>query len=100
MCFALQPTLFEGKFRQDEKKWSESKMDKVIFINGDNDPWAVYKIKPAKDLDNLQVMVNNANHTLELKDLSKEDYKNVISKLNKWLDLNLDVNRSTDDSQK
>ena len=98
--FALGPTLFKEKFRQDEKKWSESKMNKVIFINGDNDPWAVYKIKPAKDLDNLQVMVTNANHTLELKDLSKEDYKNVISKLNKWLDLKLDVNRSTADSQK
>ena len=98
--FALEPTLFKGKFRQDEKKWSESKMDKVIFINGDNDPWAVYKIKPAMNLDNLQVMVDNANHTLELKDLPKEDYKNVITKLNKWLDLNLDVNRSTEDSQK
>lgn len=98
--FALEPTIFKGKFRKDEKKWSETKMDNVIFINGDNDPWAVYKIKPAKDLDNLQVMVTNANHTLELKDLSKENYKNVISKLNKWLDLNLDVNRSTADSQK
>lgn len=98
--FALEPTLFKGKFRQDEKKWSESKMDKVIFINGDNDPWAVYKIKPAKDLDNLQVMVHNANHTLKLKDLPNEDYKNVILKLNKWLDLNLDVNRSSDESQK
>ena len=98
--FAMEPTIFNGKFRKDEKKWSETKMDKVIFINGDNDPWAVYKIKPAKDSDSLQVMVDNANHTLKLKDLPNEDFKNVILKLNKWLDLNLDVNRSLDESQK
>lgn len=98
--FAIEPTIFKGKFRQDEKKWSETKMEKVIFINGDNDPWAVYKIKPAKGLDNLQILVTNANHTLKLKDLPNEDYKNVMLKLNKWLDMNLDVNRSQDESQK
>ena len=98
--FAMEPTTFNGKFRKDEKKWSERKMDKVIFINGDNDPWAVYKIKPAKDLDNLQVMVDNANHTLKLKDLPNEDYKNVILKLNKWLDLNLDGSRPSEEAQK
>ena len=98
--FAMEPTVFNGKFRQDEKKWSETKMEKVIFINGDNDPWAVYKIKPAKGSDNLQVIVANANHTLKLKDLPNEDYKNVMLKLNKWLDLNLNVNRSQDESQK
>ena len=98
--FAMEPTIFNGKFRQDEKKWSETKMEKVIFINGDNDPWAVYKIEPATDLDNLQVMVTNANHTLKLKDLPNEDYKNVMLKLNIWLDLNLNVNRSPDESQK
>ena len=98
--FAMEPTIFNGKFRKDEKKWSETKMDKVIFINGDNDPWAVYKIKPAKDLDNLQVMVDNANHTLKLKDLPNEDYKNVILKLNKWLDLNLDGSRPSEEAQK
>ena len=98
--FAMEPTIFNGKFRQDEKKWTETKMEKVIFINGDNDPWVVYKIKPAKGLDNLQILVTNANHTLKLKDLPDEDYKNVILKLNKWLDLNLDVNRSQDEAQK
>lgn len=98
--FAMEPTIFNGKFRQDEKKWTETKMEKVIFINGDNDPWAVYKIKRAKGLDNLQIMVNNANHTLKLKDLPDEDYKNVLFKLNKWLDMNLDVNRSQDEAQK
>ena len=97
--FAMEPTLFNGKLRQDEKKWTETKMEKVIFINGDNDPWAVYKIKPAKGLDNLQILVTNANHTLKLKDLPNEDYKNVILKLNKWLELNLDVNRAQDQAQ-
>lgn len=98
--FALEPTIFNGKFQQDEKNWSETKMEKVIFINGDNDPWAIYKIKPAKDRDNLQVLIKNANHTLELKDLPNEDYKKVITKLNQWLDLNLDINRSPGESEK
>lgn len=96
----MEPTIFNGKFRQDEKKWSETKMEKVIFINGDNDPCVVYKIKPAKGLDKLQILVTNANHTLKLKDLPNEDYKNVMLKLNIWLDLNLNVNRSPDESQK
>lgn len=98
--FAMVPTTFNGKFRQDEKRWSETKMEKVIFINGNNDPWSVYKIKPAKNLDNLQIIVNKANHTLKLKDLPKDDYKNVIMKLNKWLDLNLDPARLLTESQK
>lgn len=87
--FAGEPTKFDPSFRQGEKKYTETTMTKVIFINGGNDPWTVAKINPSKIQDNLQIVAPHGNHTLTLKQLPKEDYNSVMEKLNQWLDVNL-----------
>lgn len=90
--FAGEHTIFKKEFREAEKKWTETEMEKVIFINGSNDPWAVAKIVPNPKKDNLQIIIKDANHTLKIKDLPAEDYKSVVNKLNKWLDLKPEIN--------
>lgn len=89
--FAGEPTTFKKEFREAEKKWTETEMEKVIFINGSNDPWAVARIVPNPEKDNLQIIVNDANHTLKIKDLPAEDYQSVMKKLNKWMDLKPEI---------
>ncbi len=89
--FAGEKTTYDGIFRREEKKYTETTMEKVIFINAENDPWAVCKIVPAKDRDNLQIIGKNGTHLLTLEELPKDDLNKVKEKLNKWLDANLEV---------
>ena len=89
--FAGEITTYDGSFRREEKKYTETTMEKVIFINAENDPWAVCKVIPAKDRDNLQVVAKNGTHLLTLEELPKEDFNNIKLKLNKWLDINLEL---------
>ncbi len=87
--FAGEPTTFDPSFRQGEKKWTETEMEHVIFINGENDPWSVAKINPSKDRDNIQIIAKDANHTLKLNGLPINDLAAVKTKLNDWIGTNL-----------
>lgn len=85
--FAGEKTTFNPKFRQLEKKWTETSMQNVILINGTNDPWSVCKIVPSSTKDNLVISVENANHGLRLEDLPNDQMAKVKNKLSNWLQI-------------
>ena len=84
--FAGQKTVFDNSFRLDQKKFTETEMERVMFILADTDPWSIIcPIPMASGKDNVKLTLKDSNHAVKLQDFDEETRNKAIAKLKTWM---------------
>ncbi len=73
------------------EKWLEKNGNQFIYINGANDTWSATRVIPTTKVDALYFNMANRSHgDARMKNLSKSDKDAIVKKIEKWL--NVEVN--------
>lgn len=83
--FIGEDVKFDPSFRRAQKKYAETTMSRMIFINAETDPWSVFSFNIRAGSDNLKLVQKDANHSLKLKDFDHKTREAVLQKLKGWL---------------
>ena len=83
--FIGEDVKFDPSFRRAQKKYAETTMSRMIFINAETDPWSVFSFNIRPGSDNLKLVQKDANHNLKLKDFDQKTREEVSQKIKDWL---------------
>lgn len=83
--FIGEDVKFDPTFRRAQKKYAETKMSRMIFVNAETDPWSVFSFNIKPGSDNVKLIQKNANHSLKLKDFDQRTRDEVLQRLKDWL---------------
>jgi hypothetical protein len=85
------PVSFNGKVLKEINEWLPIKGNYFIYIYGGNDTWTASAVPPSKKTNSLWVFLKGQDHGgAEIVNMTKEQQENVISTLEKWLNLKID----------
>lgn len=70
-------------------KWIRKRLDKygkrMIYIQGENDPWGALTYVPSSKQDALLMVLENGAHGTKIGDFSDQDQGKIYAKLKQWL---------------
>lgn len=66
-------------------------LERTIFIYGAEDPWTSCKPEISSTGDNLMIINPGTNHSTQIKDLSEEDKNRIEEKINRWLNVQVNL---------
>ena len=71
-------------------QWAMNEAENFIFIYGENDPWTATGICLTGKTNSLKIVLPNGSHASRIKNFSKKDRELIYSKLEKWLEINIE----------
>lgn len=71
------------------KKFIQTTDKEIIFIYGEYDPWTASSFEVPEKLNFLKIVKPGGSHSSRLGNLPDEQKKQVIDKLEKWLDISI-----------
>lgn len=83
--FAQKTVTYNSDNAKAIKIFTETTIDKMIFIYGANDPWTATSVTVPPKSDNLLLVHPTANHSVEIGDFSANEKEKIMERLNFWL---------------
>ena len=81
---------FDPELTQKANQWFETKLERVIYINGALDTWSATAVKPQKKLDALVFNLEGKNHrNARIKYMTAKDRKLLEHTLESWLKIDV-----------
>ncbi|MBP7273498.1 MAG: hypothetical protein KA974_06630 [Saprospiraceae bacterium] len=76
---------FTKSYLRKMKKFLRKKVDRMIFVYGEYDPWGATAVELNRKGDALKFVVNDGTHRARITDLAPEQKKIAYAALEKWL---------------
>jgi hypothetical protein len=76
---------FDFQYLEDVRNKLNKKGNKIIHIQGGNDPWGACGFVPPEGQDALHMVKQGGDHTTRIKDFSKAEKGQIYAKLQQWL---------------
>jgi len=70
--------------------WASNEAENFIFIYGGNDPWTSPGVCLTGKTNSLKMVLPNGSHASRIKGFSKSDKELIYSRLEKWLDIQIE----------
>jgi hypothetical protein len=80
-----QDLSFNAKYLEDVRTYLEKSGDKIIHIQGENDPWGACGFIPPEGQDALHLVKKGGSHFTRIKDFSEGEKAAIYAKLAQWL---------------
>ncbi|SCK19590.1 S28 family serine protease [Streptomyces sp. WMMB 322] len=79
------PMKFERNAMKDIDKWVRTKASRMLFVNGENDPWSAEAFSVGKGTEDSYVLeAPGANHGANIAKLSEKDKETATAALLEW----------------
>ena len=76
---------FDKDYLQRVRNYLHTEGDKIIYIQGGNDPWAACRFVPPTERDAVYIEKDGANHRLRIKSLDQNQKEEIYEALGRWL---------------
>lgn len=81
---------FNPEPMKDMSEWVENEGENFIFVYGGNDPWTSAGVCLTGKTNSIKMVHPNGSHRTRIKTFSAEDQEIIYSKLEEWLDVNIE----------
>ena len=82
---------FDGKLLADVGKWLEKNGDRFLYIYGAYDTWSASAVLPSDKVDSEWFFLSGKHHgTARIKHMTESERSLFVSKLEEWLDLEIE----------
>ena len=81
---------FNPEPMKDMSEWVENEGQNFIFVYGGNDPWTAAGVCLTGKTNSIKMVHPNGSHRTRIKTFSAEDQEIIYSKLEEWLDVNIE----------
>jgi hypothetical protein len=79
--------IYSNKLMTELRYWLENKGDNIIYINGGQDPYSLYKIIPSGSVSSISYTLPGNNHNqVSFRHLSAAQQAEVVQKISLWLE--------------
>ena len=82
---------FDPQVMIDIYDWILKNGNNMIFIYGEYDPWSASAVNLGGQTNSLVMIKPQGSHSTRIRHFSHPDRKKIYSKLEKWLDLKIDI---------
>lgn len=82
--------VFSPEPMKDMSEWVENDAENFIFIYGGNDPWTAAGVCLTGKTNSIKMVHPNGSHRTRIKTFSAEDQEIIYSKLEEWLNLEIE----------
>lgn len=65
--------------------WIETDGRNMIFIYGENDPWAASRVEANESLNSKTYILPKGNHSTRIKDFSSESQQEMLKQIDSWM---------------
>ncbi len=76
---------FDKDYLQRVRNYLHLEGDKVIYIQGGNDPWAACRFVPPAERDAVYIEKEGASHRIRINGLDKNQQEEIYQALERWL---------------
>ncbi len=80
-----QDLSFNPEYLKHVRVWLYHNGDKIIYIQGENDPWAACGMVPPKERDAILMTKKDGNHFTRIKSFESENRRLIYDHLDRWL---------------
>lgn len=81
---------FNPEPMKDMSRWVENEANNFIFIYGEYDPYTAAGVCLTGKTNSLKMVHPGGSHRTRIKSFSKEDQELIYSRLEEWLDINIE----------
>jgi len=81
---------YDPRLLKDINYWASNEAKNFIFIYGGNDPWTSPGVCLTGKTNSLKMVLPNGSHRSRIKGFSKSDREMIYSRLEKWLDIDIE----------
>ena len=78
--------VFDCSILQNVNTWIQKHGNNMIFIYGGNDTWGATAIELTGETNSIKMVKNGGSHKTRIRSFDAKDQKNIINKLEEWLD--------------
>lgn len=82
---------FDPTVTQDISNWVQNEANNFIFIYGGNDPWSSTGVCLTGKTNSIKIVLPGGSHRTRIKSFTGKDKRLIISKLEEWLGVNLQI---------
>lgn len=76
---------YNPEYIKKVRTYIENKGDRILYINGGNDPWGACAASPKPHVDALKMTLKGGSHNTRIKHFSPDDKRKIYAKLKAWL---------------
>ena len=81
------PMTFEPSLVKNVYEWTQTKANRMIYINGGIDTWSATGVPPADKVDALWFIMPGKDHTnARIRNMSEADRERLLKTLGNWMD--------------
>lgn len=81
---------YDPRLLKDINNWASNEGENFIYIYGGNDPWTSTGVCLSGKTNSIKMVLPNGSHGSRIKGFSKKDKELIYSRLEQWLDIQID----------
>ncbi len=82
--------VFNSEPMKDISNWVQNEAENCIFIYGDSDPYSAASVCLSGKTNSIKMVLPGGSHRTRIKSFSKKDRELIYSKLEEWLDIQIE----------